>query len=211
MESASVLCCRLMERLEGGHAVRIRVDGDFLKGVYSRGGAQQKREELLLESDSSAASSNGGDHGDGTGSGENAGGPATSTVELVPWEAAGRLLVACPSATKLPLLRCCRSCTAGAAAVMFTGRRRFPCVSFRTLGSFLLVKPVINAAGRHVKMSFSGRAFGKNSTPMGVEHLAVSRRRDDKKKRHPPKTPTRVSRGVAPPYGRLVCYLPHPA
>lgn len=115
MESAAVLCCRLMERLEGGHAVRIRVDGDFLKGVYSRGGAQQKREELLLESDASAAGGGGGgaggDLGDGVGSGEDAGDPAKSakrsTVELVPWEAAGRLLVACQSATKLPLLRCC--------------------------------------------------------------------------------------------------------
>ncbi|CAM9150284.1 unnamed protein product, partial [Ectocarpus sp. 8 AP-2014] len=108
VDSASVLCCRLMERLEGGHAVRIRVDGDFLKGVYSRGGAQQKREELLLlDSDGSAAGGGGGgggDRGDGIGSGEDAGGPAKS-VELVPWEAAGRLLVACQSVTKLPLLR----------------------------------------------------------------------------------------------------------
>ncbi|CAN0464304.1 unnamed protein product, partial [Ectocarpus sp. 12 AP-2014] len=71
VESVSVLCCRLMERLEGGHAVRIRVDGNFLKGVYSRGGAQQKREELLLlESDASAAGGRGGGGGGGGGIGD---------------------------------------------------------------------------------------------------------------------------------------------
>lgn len=116
-------CCRLVERLEPGHAVRLRVDGDLIDGVYSSGGAQQKRQELLPNegtvTDADAAGSGGG--ADTTVSGATAGAASAGasrekqasggdsagprTVEVIPWEAAGRLLLACPFAASLPVLR----------------------------------------------------------------------------------------------------------
>ena len=128
MRDVPVLCCRLVERLEPGHAVRLRVDGKLLEGVYSTGGAQQKRQELLLppreEQNSRARGGGGGGGGGGRGGrggrgggrggrggrGRRGGGSGRNarkltTVEVVPWEAAERMLLACPFATKLPVLR----------------------------------------------------------------------------------------------------------
>lgn len=114
--SVSVLCCRLLERLESGHAVRLRVDGELVDGVYSSGGAEQKRQELVLHQQEKqktpvGSGTVGGGHGGGrssAGKKEGEGRAAGSkVVEVVPWEAAGRVLLACPFATKLPMLRYC--------------------------------------------------------------------------------------------------------
>lgn len=125
VESVSLQCWRLVERLEPGHAVRLRVDGELLKGVYSTGGARQKREELLPSdeethgvvggsrsdsSDGAAGSPSSPPYlreisGGGPGGGGDGDVARTKTVEVVPWEAAGRLLLACPFNTKLPVLR----------------------------------------------------------------------------------------------------------
>lgn len=121
VERLSVQCCRLVARLEPGHAVRLRVDGDLIDGVYSSGGAQQKRQELLLRPGEATAT---GAHAPGSGGGATAaavdrpsagasgekegnGGNAAGnrTVEVVPWEAARRLLLACPFEANLPVLR----------------------------------------------------------------------------------------------------------
>lgn len=124
IESLSVHCCRLVERLEPGHAVRLRVDGDLIAGVYSSGGAQQKRQELLPPG---RATGTGADASRGSGGG-GATAPAvvgrlsagasgqekrgsdgdaagSKAVEVVPWEAAGRLLLACPFEASLQVLR----------------------------------------------------------------------------------------------------------
>eukprot|EP00903_Cladosiphon_okamuranus_P014066 g13074.t1 len=106
VESVSLQCCRLVERLEAKHAVRLRVDGKLLDGVYSTGGAQQKREELLCANDETGGAAVGSIVGSGA-AGDGSGVPTskTKTVELVPWEPAARLLLACPFATKLAVLR----------------------------------------------------------------------------------------------------------
>ena len=142
-EDVSLQCCRLVERLESGHAMQLRVDGELLDGVYSTGGAQQKRQELLDEDETGGAggacgggsatigdgsstadgssgrgSSTGegalsggcGGGGGGGGGGDDVAHSRARTVEVVPWEAAGRLLLACPFATKLPVLRYARVC-----------------------------------------------------------------------------------------------------
>lgn len=98
VESVSVNCCRLLERLEPGHAVLLRVDGELLEGAYSSGGAIEKKEELLEKEREPADGGTGG----GGGSAKN----TKATVEVVPWEAAGRMLLACPFEDKLPVLRC---------------------------------------------------------------------------------------------------------
>lgn len=111
VKSVSLQCWRLVERLEPGHAVRVRVDGKLLHGVYSTGGAQQKRQELLLADEETDGAAGGGSaRGSGASSGAASDGsgvptPKTKTVELVPWEPARRLLLACPFATELPVLR----------------------------------------------------------------------------------------------------------
>lgn len=115
-----VLCRRLLERLEPGHAVHLRVDGKLLGGVYSTGGAQQKRQELdaawhekmarRKRDKASAAGGSGGRAGcrggrrGGGGRGRNAA-ARPPAVEVVPWEASGRLLLACPFTINLPVLR----------------------------------------------------------------------------------------------------------
>ena len=51
-----------------------------------------------------------GGGGGGGGGGDDVAHSRARTVEVVPWEAAGRLLLACPFATKLPVLRYARVC-----------------------------------------------------------------------------------------------------
>eukprot|EP00752_Nemacystus_decipiens_P013348 g11818.t1 len=102
----SVLCCRLVERLEPGYAVCLKVNGKMLDGVYSTGGAQQKRQELNSEWQKAASKKDKGGRGGGggrRGGGRNSARP--QKVEVVPWAAAGRVLLSCPFTNKLQELR----------------------------------------------------------------------------------------------------------
>lgn len=94
MEDVSLSCCRFVGRLEAGHAMKIIVGGDdLLEGVYSTGGALEKKQELLL--------------GEAEGSGNEGDKSAaeSATVEIIPWEAADRLLLACPFTMNVSVLR----------------------------------------------------------------------------------------------------------
>lgn len=93
-ERVSLRCCRLEDRLERGHAVRVRVQGKLLPGIYSRGGALEKEEELRREFGA-----------DLEGMGDKA---ESVSIELVPWKQADRLLLATASSRELGVLRFCR-------------------------------------------------------------------------------------------------------
>lgn len=99
--AVSLECAQLMERLEPGVAVWLKkkndpaADGGGNLGldlidcqeVYSVGGARQK---LVVAEVYSVE--------------ESGGGAAEGEVEIVRWEAADRLLLACPNSTKLSVL-----------------------------------------------------------------------------------------------------------
>ena len=95
VETVHFYCSLLMERLEPGHAAHLKVDGEWLDGAYSSGGVLQKQKELLPDTpgtkDGAAAERDGGE---------------STTLEVVWWEAAKRLLLSCPFSTNMEVLRC---------------------------------------------------------------------------------------------------------
>lgn len=95
VETVHFYCSLLMERLEPGHAAHLKVDGEWLDGAYSSGGVLQKQKELLPDTpgtkDGAAVERDGGE---------------STTLEVVWWEAAKRLLLSCPFSTNMEVLRC---------------------------------------------------------------------------------------------------------
>ena len=85
VDRVALTCCRVLERLEPNHAVRVKVDGAMLEGIYSRGGALEKEQELREAGATGLAQS--------------------VTVEIVPWKAMDRLLLASPISDYLTVLR----------------------------------------------------------------------------------------------------------
>lgn len=94
VEKIELMCPVMMSRLEAGHAVHLRVNGELLDGGYSSGGAIQERHHIMQDAQAV----------DECGTKKEAERP--TTFEVVLWEAAERLLLAGSSMTDLVVLRC---------------------------------------------------------------------------------------------------------